>query len=212
MSGAGPNRRRLARTYPGNEIPTTSAPSSAPVSRLGRGPARACNGGTWRVASVPTPSSSTCSPGGPRPMPAMEGAEVAVSRLTALEPHRRRRASAYLPSAIGGCRDRARRAHARDDRLPDQRRHRTSTRRRRRLRLRCGRPERRRKDDRNQGRTTRGKGTCTSRTDRFGPTPRGSSGTCCCRRQGHRPCSAGGPRRPGPRYECLAVGRRPTWP
>jgi hypothetical protein len=59
--------------------------------------------------------------GGPRPVPAVEERGSRRFRLTALEPHRRRRASAYLPSAIGGCRDRARRAHARGDRLSPRR-------------------------------------------------------------------------------------------
>ena len=60
------------------------------------------------------------------------------------------------------------------------------------------------------GGSTRGRGTCTPRTDRSGPTPPGSSGRWCRRRRARRPCSAGGPRRPEPRCVCLVEGRRPA--
>lgn len=55
--------------------------------------------------------------------------------------------------------------------------------------------------------TKRGTGTCTPRTDRSGPSPRGSSGTCCRRRRARRLSSAGDPRPPQPRCSCLPEGR-----
>ena len=59
-------------------------------------------------------------------------------------------------------------------------------------------------------RPTPGRGSCTPRRDRSGPTPRGSSGTRCRRRPAHRACLAGDPRRPTPRPDCPAAARRPA--
>ena len=61
-----------------------------------------------------------------------------------------------------------------------------------------------------RGASTCGRGRCTPRTDRSEPTAPGSICSCCRRRQAHRPCSAGGPRRPEPRCVYLAEGRRPS--
>jgi hypothetical protein len=57
--------------------------------------------------------------------------------------------------------------------------------------------------------TKRGTGTCIPRTDRAGPGPRGSSGTCSHRRQARRWSSAGDLRPPQPRWR-ISVGSRST--